>query len=136
MKKIIAGAFILTSVVAQASWWGRLSGGERAGIIAGTTAVLLHSSYQGSEMQHQRNLDKLDTQIRREYETMAVAENAHYKYHNSGVPARLKYPTANNYCGGEYNQSRNKVKKGRMIYNSAKTQIFELEDGTHLVIEK
>ena len=137
MKKIITGIFIATSFVAQASWWGELSKGERAGIIGGTTAVILHSRYQGSEMHHQRKLDKIDTQIRRDYETIAVIENAHNKYHNSGVPVRLKYLTANDYCGGDYTKNKSvKSQKGKMIYNNGKTQIFELSDEKDLIIEK
>lgn len=67
MKKIVAVGLLILSVVANASWWGDLDGGVRAAIVGGS-ALLLNSSYQDSELKHQRDLDRLDTQIRRDYE--------------------------------------------------------------------
>ena len=40
MKKILFGLLCISSTIVQASWWGELSKGERAGIIGGTTAVI------------------------------------------------------------------------------------------------
>ena len=74
---------------------GELSKGERAGIIGGTTAVITGTLYNGSELQHQRKLERIDTEIRRNYETEAVIENAHRKYYNIGVPPKLQTPTYN-----------------------------------------
>ena len=88
MKKLVIITMLVVGSLAQASWWGELSGGTRAAIIGGS-ALILNNSYQNSELKHQRDLDKLDTQIRRDYEKQAVAENAHRKYSGSGVPARL-----------------------------------------------
>ena len=102
MKKIVALGLLVFSVVANASWWGDLDGGVRAAIVGGS-ALILNNSYQDSELKHQRDLDRLDTQIRRDYERQAVAQNAHYKYGNSGVPARLQTANANNYSGRNNN---------------------------------
>ena len=130
MKKLVIITMLVVGSLAQASWWGELSGGTRAAIIGGS-ALILNNSYQNSELKHQRDLDKLDTQIRRDYEKQAVAENAHRKYSGSGVPARLKYPTANNYSGEgyerEYNRS-NSQGKGKIIFSDGKTQIIELAE--------
>ena len=131
MKKIILVLLIILSTVAQASWWGRLSRGERAWIIGGT-ALLVNSGYQGSELQRQRNLDRIDTEIRRDYERRAVIENAHRKYRNTvGVPARLQSP---DYYGGEmYHKASGQ--KGRVIYNDGSKQIIRLENGMNVVVE-
>ena len=138
MKKIVAVGLLILSVVANASWWGDLDGGVRAAIVGGS-ALLLNSSYQDSELKHQRDLDKLDTQIRRDYERQAVAQNAHYKYGNSGVPARLQTANANNYSGrnnnynnGNYSNQRN----GKVVYSDGRTQIIELSDGTRITLNQ
>lgn len=65
MKKILFGILCISSTIVQASWWGELSKGERAGIIGGTTAVITGTLYNGSELQHQRKLERIDTEIRR-----------------------------------------------------------------------
>lgn len=137
MKKLIIMSMLVVGTVAQASWWGELSGGTRAAIIGGS-ALILNSSYQDSELKHQRDLDKLDTQIRRDYERQAVAENAHRKYSGSGVPARLKYPTANSYSGEGYEREmrRNSTQQGKVIFNDGKTQIIELADGTRITLNQ
>ena len=137
MKKLIIMSMLVVGTVAQASWWGELSGGTRAAIIGGS-ALILNNSYQDSELKHQRDLDKLDTQIRRDYERQAVAENAHRKYSGSGVPARLKYPTANSYSGEGYEREmrRNSTQQGKVIFNDGKTQIIELADGTRITLNQ
>ncbi len=138
MKKIVALGLLVFSVIANASWWGDLDGGVRAAIVGGS-ALLLNSSYQDSELKHQRDLDRLDTQIRRDYERQAVAQNAHYKYGNSGVPARLQTANANNYSGrnnnynnGNYSNQRN----GKVVYSDGRTQIIELSDGTRITLNQ
>lgn len=136
MKKILAIFMILIGSMAQASWWGDLSGGTRAAIIGGSALILNHT-YQESEIKHQRDLDKLDTQIRRDYEKQAVAENAHRKYSGSGVPARLQVPTANNYSGQGYKApARNVQSGGKVIYSDGRTQIIELADGTRITLNQ
>lgn len=138
MKKIVALGLLVFSVVANASWWGDLDGGVRAAIVGGS-ALILNNSYQDSELKHQRDLDRLDTQIRRDYERQAVAQNAHYKYGNSGVPARLQTANANNYSGrnnnynnGNYSSQRN----GKVVYSDGRTQIIELSDGTRITLNQ
>ena len=136
MKKIVAVGLLILSVVANASWWGDLDGGVRAAIVGGS-ALLLNSSYQDSELKHQRDLDKLDTQIRRDYERQAVAQNAHYKYGNSGVPARLQTATANNYSGRNINYNNGNYsnqRSGKVVYSDGRTQIIELSDGTRITL--
>lgn len=137
MKKLIIMSMLIVGSLAQASWWGELSGGTRAAIIGGS-AIILNHSYQNSELKHQNDLDKLDTQIRRDYERQAVAENAHRKYSGSGVPARLKYPTANDYSGQGYerNASNGYQGGGRVIFSDGKTQIIELADGTRITLNQ
>ena len=92
-------------------------------------------TYQNSELKHQRDLDRLDTQIRRDYETRAVAENAHRKYSGSGVPARLAVPTANNYSGQGF-QNTNSTGQGRVVYSDGRTQVIELADGTRITLNQ
>lgn len=143
MKKLIAMGLLVLSAAANASWWGDLSGGTRAAIIGGS-ALILNNGYQNSEIKHQRDLDKLDTQIRRDYEKQAVAQNAQYKYHNSGVPARLQTVTANNYSGGYNNNYNNSInynnpapqRSGKVIYSDGRTQIIELSDGTRITLNQ
>jgi hypothetical protein len=138
MKKIVALGLLILSVVANASWWGDLDGGVRAAIVGGS-ALLLNSSYQDSELKHQRDLDKLDTQIRRDYERQAVAQNAHYKYGNSGVPARLQTATANNYSGRNSNYNNGNYsnqRSGKVVYSDGRTQIIELSDGTRITLNQ
>lgn len=138
MKKIVAVGLLILSVVANASWWGDLDGGVRAAIVGGS-ALLLSSSYQDSELKHQRDLDKLDTQIRRDYERQAVAQNAHYKYGNSGVPARLQTATANNYSGRNSNYNNGNYsnqRSGKVVYSDGRTQIIELSDGTRITLNQ
>lgn len=137
MKKIIVGMMLIVGSLAQASWWGNLNGGTRAAIIGGS-ALILNNSYQNSELKHQNDLDDLDTQIRRGYERQAVAENAHRKYSGSGVPARLKYPDANNYSGQGYEREmrRNSNQTGKVIFSDGKTQIIELADGTRITLNQ
>ena len=138
MKKIVAVGLLILSVVANASWWGDLDGGVRAAIVGGS-ALLLNSSYQDSELKHQRDLDKLDTQIRRVYERQAVAQNAHYKYGNSGVPARLQTATANNYSGRNSNYNNGNYsnqRSGKVVYSDGRTQIIELSDGTRITLNQ
>lgn len=138
MKKIVAVGLLILSVVANASWWEDLDGGVRAAIVGGS-ALLLNSSYQDSELKHQRDLDKLDTQIRRDYERQAVAQNAHYKYGNSGVPARLQTATANNYSGRNSNYNNGNYsnqRSGKVVYSDGRTQIIELSDGTRITLNQ
>ena len=138
MKKIVALGLLILSVVANASWWGDLDGGVRAAIVGGS-ALLLNNSYQNSELKHQRDLDKLDTQIRRDYERQAVAQNAHYKYGNSGVPARLQTATANNYSGRNNNYNNGNYsnqRSGKVVYFDGRTQIIELSDGTRITLNQ
>lgn len=138
MKKIVAVGLLILSVVANASWWGDLDGGVRAAIVGGS-ALLLNNSYQNSELKHQRDLDKLDTQIRRDYERQAVAQNAHYKYGNSGVPARLQTATANNYSGRNNNYNNGNYsnqRSGKVVYSDGRTQIIELSDGTRITLNQ
>lgn len=141
MKKLIAMGLLVLSAAANASWWGDLSGGTRAAIIGGS-ALILNNGYQNSEIKHQRDLDKLDTQIRRDYEKQAVAQNAHYKYGNSGVPARLQTVTANNYSGGYNNNYNNRTynnasqRSGKVVYSDGRTQIIELSDGTRITLNQ
>lgn len=137
MKKLIIMSMLIVSSLAQASWWGELSGGTRAAIIGGS-ALILNNSYQDSELKHQRDLDRLDTQIRRDYERQAVAENARRKYSGSGVPARLKYPTANNYSGQGYERDleRANTTQGKVIFSDSKTQVIELADGTRIILNQ
>lgn len=140
MKKMILLAMLVVGSMAQASWWGDLGGGTRAAIIGGS-ALLLNHSYQNSELKHQQDLDKIDTEIRRDYERQAVAENARRKYSGSGVPARLQYPTANNYSGQGFNQYNNtrqmgQPAQGRVIYSDGRTQIIELSDGTRITLNQ
>lgn len=138
MKKIVAVGLLILSVVANASWWGDLDGGVRAAIVGGS-ALLLNNSYQNSELKHQRDLDKLDTQIRRDYERQAVAQNAHYKYGNSGVPARLQTATANNYSGRNNNYNNGNYsnqRSGKVVYFDGRTQIIELSDGTRITLNQ
>ena len=71
MKKLIIIGLMAVSAIANASWWGSMSGGTRAAIIGGS-ALILNNSYQNSEIKHQRDLDQLDTNIRRDYERQAV----------------------------------------------------------------
>lgn len=138
MKKIVAVGLLILSVVANASWWGDLDGGVRAAIIGGS-ALLLNNSYQESELKHQRDLDRLDTQIRRDYERQAVAQNAHYKYGNSGVPARLQTANANNYSGRNSNYNNGNYsnqRSGKVVYSDGRTQIIELSDGTRITLNQ
>ena len=138
MKKIVALGLLVFSVIANASWWGDLDGGVRAAIVGGS-ALLLNSSYQDSELKHQRDLDRLDTQIRRDYERQAVAQNAHYKYGNSGVPARLQTATANNYSGRNSNYNNGNYsnqRSGKVVYSDGRTQIIELSDGTRITLNQ
>lgn len=142
MKKLIAMGLLVLSAAANASWWGDLSGGTRAAIIGGS-ALILNNGYQNSEIKHQRDLDRLDTQIRRDYEKQAVAQNAHYKYGNSGVPARLQTVTANNYSGGYNNNYNNRTynnnasqRSGKVVYSDGRTQIIELSDGTRITLNQ
>lgn len=117
---------------------GDLDGGVRAAIVGGS-ALLLNSSYQDSELKHQRDLDRLDTQIRRDYERQAVAQNAHYKYGNSGVPARLQTATANNYSGRNNNYNNGNYsnqRSGKVVYSDGRTQIIELSDGTRITLNQ
>ena len=146
MKKFIIAGLLVESAIANASWWGSMSGGTRAAIIGGS-ALILNNSYQNSEIKHQRDLDRLDTDIRRDYERQAVAQNARYKYSNSGVPARLSTVTANNYSGGynnNYNGNYNNgyvnqqapQRSGKVVYSDGRTQIIELSDGTRITINQ
>lgn len=138
MKKIVALGLLVFSVIANASWWGDLDGGVRAAIVGGS-ALLLNSSYQDSELKHQRDLDRLDTQIRRDYERQAVAQNAHYKYGNSGVPARLQTANANNYSGRNSNYNNGNYsnqRSGKVVYSDGRTQIIELSDGTRITLNQ
>lgn len=138
MKKIVAVGLLILSVVANASWWGDLDGGVRAAIVGGS-ALLLNNSYQESELKHQRDLDRLDTQIRRDYERQAVAQNAHYKYGNSGVPARLQTANANNYSGRNNNYNNGNYsnqRSGKVVYSDGRTQIIELSDGTRITLNQ
>lgn len=140
MKRIIAIGIFLISAASYASWWGGLSGGTRAAIIGGS-AILLNQAYQDSEIKHQRDLDSLDTQIRRGYERETVVENAHRKYSGSGVPARLEFPTANNYSGRGFNQNKGynqgySSKGGRIVYSDGRTQVIELADGTRITLNQ
>lgn len=130
MKKILLILFITISSIAQASWWGHLSGGERAGIIGGSLLLLNHA-YEGSELQHQRELDRIDTEVRRDYERRAVIENAHRKYHNVGAPARFQSP---DYCNGEiYHKASGQ--RGKVIYSDGQKQIIRLENGMNVIVE-
>ena len=137
MKKLIIMSMLAIGSIAQASWWGELSGGTRAAIIGGS-ALILNNSYQNSELKHQRDLDNLDTQIRRDYERQAVIENANRKYSGSGVPARLKYPTANNYSGQGFEREMRRPapsqQRGKIIFADDRTQIIELSDGTRITL--
>jgi len=138
MKKIVAVGLLILSVVANASWWGDLDGRVRAAIVGGS-ALLLNNSYQESELKHQRDLDRLDTQIRRDYERQAVAQNAHYKYGNSGVPARLQTANANNYSGRNSNYNNGNYsnqRSGKVVYSDGRTQIIELSDGTRITLNQ
>lgn len=146
MKKFIIAGLLVVSAIANASWWGSMSGGTRAAIIGGS-ALILNNSYQNSEIKHQRDLDRLDTDIRRDYERQAVAQNARYKYSNSGVPARLSTVTANNYSGGYnnnyngnynngYNNQQTSQRSGKVVYSDGRTQIIELSDGTRITINQ
>ena len=138
MKRIVAVGLLILSVVANASWWGDLDGGVRAAIVGGS-ALLLNNSYQESELKHQRDLDRLDTQIRRDYERQAVAQNAHYKYGNSGVPARLQTANANNYSGRNSNYNNGNYsnqRSGKVVYSDGRTQIIELSDGTRITLNQ
>ena len=138
MKKIVALGLLVFSVVANASWWGDLDGGVRTAIVGGS-ALILNNSYQDSELKHQRDLDRLDTQIRRDYERQAVAQNAHYKYGNSGVPARLQTATANNYSGRNSNYNNGNYsnqRSGKVVYSDGRTQIIELSDGTRITLNQ
>ena len=138
MKKIVALGLLVFSVVANASWWGDLDGGVRTAIVGGS-ALILNNSYQDSELKHQRDLDRLDTQIRRDYERQAVAQNAHYKYGNSGVPARLQTATANNYSGRNNNYNNGNYsnqRSGKVVYSDGRTQIIELSDGTRITLNQ
>ena len=138
MKKIVALGLLVFSIVANASWWGDLDGGVRAAIVGGS-ALILNNSYQDSELKHQRDLDRLDTQIRRDYERQAVAQNAHYKYGNSGVPARLQTATANNYSGRNNNYNNGNYsnqRSGKVVYSDGRTQIIELSDGTRITLNQ
>lgn len=140
MKKIIAIGVFIISAASYASWWGSLSGGTRAAIIGGS-AILLNQAYQDSEIKHQRDLDSLDTQIRRDYERQAVAENARRKYSGSGVPARLVLPNANNYSGRGYNQNQGyyqgySSQGGRVVFSDGRTQIIQLADGTRITLNQ
>jgi hypothetical protein len=138
MKKIVALGLLVFSVVANASWWGDLDGGVRAAIVGGS-ALILNNSYQDSELKHQRDLDRLDTQIRRDYERQAVAQNAHYKYGNSGVPARLQTANANNYSGRNNNYNNGNYsnqRSGKVVYSDGRTQIIELSDGTRITLNQ
>lgn len=134
MKKLMTISMLIIASSSYASWWGGLSGGTRAAIIGGS-AVILGQTYQNSELKHQRDLDRLDTQIRRDYETRAVAENAHRKYSGSGVPARLAVPTANNYSGQGF-QNTNSTGQGRVVYSDGRTQVIELADGTRITLNQ
>ena len=127
MKKFIIAGLLVVSAIANASWWGSMSGGTRAAIIGGS-ALILNNSYQNSEIKHQRDLDRLDTDIRRDYERQAVAQNARYKYSNSGVPARLSTVTANNQQAPQ--------RSGKVVYSDGRTQIIELSDGTRITINQ
>lgn len=139
MKKLIIMSMLVIGSMAQASWWGELSGGTRAAIIGGS-ALILNNSYQNSELKHQRDLDNLDTQIRRDYERQAVIENANRKYSGSGVPARLKYPTANNYSGQGFEREMRRAtppkpqQQAKVIFADERTQILELADGTRITL--
>lgn len=138
MKKIVALGLLVFSVVANASWWGDLDGGVRTAIVGGS-ALILNNSYQDSELKHQRDLDRLDTQIRRDYERQAVAQNAHYKYGNSGVPARLQTANANNYSGRNNNYNNGNYsnqRSGKVVYSDGRTQIIELSDGTRITLNQ
>lgn len=138
MKKIVAVGLLVFSIVANASWWGDLDGGVRAAIVGGS-ALILNNSYQDSELKHQRDLDRLDTQIRRDYERQAVAQNAHYKYGNSGVPARLQTANANNYSGRNNNYNNGNYsnqRSGKVVYSDGRTQIIELSDGTRITLNQ
>ena len=138
MKKLIIIGMLAVSAIANASWWGSMSGGTRAAIIGGS-ALILNNSYQNSEIKHQRDLDQLDTNIRRDYERQAVAQNARYKYGNSGVPARLNTVTANNYNGNYnngYNNQQAPQRSGKVVYSDGRTQIIELSDGTRITINQ
>ncbi|WP_300341220.1 hypothetical protein [Fusobacterium sp.] len=137
MRKVVLAMMLLVGTIAQASWWGGLNSGTRAAIIGGS-ALILNNSYQNSELKHQRDLDNLDTQIRRDYEKQAVAENAHRKYSGSGVPARLRYPDANNYSGQGYEREmrRSSNQTGKVIFSDGKTQIIELADGTRITLNQ
>lgn len=137
MKKIIIISMLVIGSLVHASWWGELSGGSRAAVIGGSL-ILLGNSYQNSELKHQRDLDELDTQIRRDYERQAVVQNAHKKYGDSGVPARLKYPTANNYSGQGYERDfgNSSSRQGKIIFSDDKTQIIELADGTRIILNQ
>ena len=123
MKKIVAVGLLILSVVANASWWGDLDGGVRAAIVGGSALLL----------------NRLDTQIRRDYERQAVAQNAHYKYGNSGVPARLQTATANNYSGRNSNYNNGNYsnqRSGKVVYSDGRTQIIELSDGTRITLNQ
>lgn len=132
MKKILFGLLCISSTIVQASWWGELSKGERAGIIGGTTAVITGTLYNGSELQHQRNLKRIDTEIRRNYETEAVIENAHRKYYNIGVPPKLQAHTHNT---SQSVYHKNSGMKGKVIFNDGQKQIIRLDNGMNVVVE-
>lgn len=134
MKKMILGMMMVLGSVANASWWGELSGGTRAAIIGGS-AIILNDSYQKSEIKHQKDLDRLDTEIRRNYEKEAVIENAHRKYGNSSVPPRLQNNAPNNYSVNN-GQRQNKNLQGKVIYSDSRTQIIELSDGTRITLNQ
>lgn len=144
MKKIVAIGVFLISAISYASWWGDLNGGARAAIIGGS-AIILNEAYQNSELKHQRDLDRLDTEVRRDYERQAVIENARRKYSGSGVPARLERPTANNYSGRGYYENQGysqgynqgySGRGGRVVYSDGRTQIIELADGTRITLNQ
>ena len=132
MKKILFGLLCISSTIVQASWWGELSKGESAGIIGGTTAVITGTLYNGSELQHQRKLERIDTEIRRNYETEAVIENAHRKYYNIGVPPKLQAPT---YNSNQNIYHKNSGMKGKIIFNDGQKQIIRLDNGMNVVVE-
>lgn len=135
MKKLILASLLGLSSLSYASWWGGLDGGTRAAIVTGS-ALLLGSEYNQSEYKHQQDLRKLDRQIRRNYETQAVIENANYKYRNIGAPSYLAAPNNNQYQY-QYEQPRRANGSGvKVIYSDDRSQILQMPDGRRVILNQ
>lgn len=127
MKKYLLSALlILLPTASYASWWGSLSGGTRAAIIAGS-ALYLGKKYNESEFHHKQQLKKIDTQVRRDFQKRAAYEEAVKKY--EGVSGA-------NYSSKASREAILNTPGATVIQSDANTEIIQLPNGQRVMFNK